>query len=142
MTPEEHQQEHIRLHRAMDELVACYIDSNPNQRGFLKLPIGELLTWAHTMTLAPTPNDAHFVSFVLEPLVAQSDDPELLEWLASASQRGGGFVQSLANAGLRADHENYRAIRPLLLYFREKYTEYEPSEAVKQEIRDREKNNA
>ncbi len=71
------------------------------------------------------------------PLVAQNDDPELLEWLAKASEQGGGFVQSIANAGLRADHENYPEIRPFLMWARIKYPEYEPSDAVKQEIRER-----
>lgn len=70
-------------------------------------------------------------------LVAQNDDPELLEWLANADQRGGGFVSRVAGAALRADHENYPLIRPLVLQLRAKYTEYEPSDLVKQEIRDR-----
>jgi len=70
-------------------------------------------------------------------LIAQTDDPELLEWLANAHQRGGGFVSSLAAAALRADPENYLLIRPLVLQMREKYPEYEPSDAVKQEIRER-----
>ncbi|HEY1800053.1 MAG TPA: hypothetical protein VGG46_03880 [Terriglobales bacterium] len=75
-------------------------------------------------------------------LIAQNDDPELLEWLSAASQRGGGFVQSLANAALRADEENYLLIRPLVMFMRAKYTEYEPSDRVKEEIREREKNKA
>jgi len=70
-------------------------------------------------------------------LVAQNDDRELLEWLANAHQRGGSFISSLANAALRADPENYPLIRPLVLQMREKYPEYEPSEAVKREIKDR-----
>ncbi|HLZ49244.1 MAG TPA: hypothetical protein VKP61_00700 [Candidatus Acidoferrum sp.] len=70
-------------------------------------------------------------------LIAQTDDPELLEWLAKASQEGGGFVSSIATAGLVADHENYPLIRPLLLVMRKKYAKYEPSEAVKREIRER-----
>ena len=70
-------------------------------------------------------------------LIAQNDDPELLEWLANAAMRGGSFVGSLARAGLHADHSNYPLIRPLLVVMREKYPEYEPSETVKQEIRER-----
>jgi hypothetical protein len=70
-------------------------------------------------------------------LIAQTDDPELLEWLAKADLEGGGFVSSLARAGLVADHENYPLIRPLLVLMRAKYPAYEPSDAVKQEIRDR-----
>lgn len=69
-------------------------------------------------------------------LIAQNDDPEILEWLTNAHQRGGGFVSSLASAALRADDENYPIIRPLILQFRAKYPEYEPSDAVKQEIRE------
>jgi hypothetical protein len=70
-------------------------------------------------------------------LIAQTDDPELLEWLAKASQEGGGFVSSVARAGLVADPENYLLILPLLIALRAKYTKYEPSDAVKQEIRER-----
>lgn len=72
-------------------------------------------------------------------VIAQNDDPELLEWLAKASQEGGGFISSIARAGLVADEENYPAIRPFLLLMRARYPKYEPSDAVKQEIRDREK---
>lgn len=72
-------------------------------------------------------------------LVAQNDDPELLEWLAKAVQDGGGFTSSIARAGLVADQDNWSHIKPLLLVMRKKYIEYEPSDEVKQEIRDREK---
>jgi len=68
-------------------------------------------------------------------LIAQSDEPEMLEWLAKASQNGGGFVSSVARAGLVADFTNYPLIRPLLMELRKKYPQYEPSEAVKREIR-------
>ena len=74
---------------------------------------------------------------VCMPLVAQNDDPELLEWLAKAKQDGGGFVSSIANAGLVADHDNYPIIRPVLIAMRRKYIAYEPSDAVKKEIRER-----
>lgn len=70
-------------------------------------------------------------------LIAQNDDPELLEWLANADRFGGGFVRSIAQAALVADHENYPLIRPLLIVMRKKYPQYEPSEQVKQEIRER-----
>jgi hypothetical protein len=70
-------------------------------------------------------------------LFAQNDDPELLEWLAKSSQDGGGFVGAVARAGLVADAENYSLIRPLLMQLRRKYPQYEPSDEVKQEIRER-----
>lgn len=70
-------------------------------------------------------------------LTAQNDDPELLEWLARADQDGGGFLRSLARAGLVADHHNYPILRPVLIAMRAKYPQYEPSDAVKQEIRER-----
>jgi hypothetical protein len=71
-------------------------------------------------------------------LIAQNDDPELLEWLAKANQEGGGFVSAIARAALVADWENYPLLRPLVLQLRAKYPCYEPSDAVKAEIRSRE----
>ena len=70
-------------------------------------------------------------------MIAQSDDPELLEWLSKAYMEGGTFILSLARAALTADHENYPILRPVLLEMRAKYPQYEPNEAVKQEIRER-----
>jgi len=70
-------------------------------------------------------------------LIAQTDDPELLEWLSNAANGAGSFLQNLAWAGLCADHENYPLLRPVLLEMRKKYTEYEPSDLVKEEIRRR-----
>jgi len=70
-------------------------------------------------------------------LIAQNDDPELLEWLAKADREGGGFVSSVARAALVADHDNYPLVRPLILQLRAKYPKYEPSEEVKREIRER-----
>jgi len=68
MTPEEHQIEHIRLHRALDELLACYIEENcgrlperildlpPAARsGSIHNPILHLLEWAHQKTMLSTP---------------------------------------------------------------------------------------
>jgi hypothetical protein len=70
-------------------------------------------------------------------LIALNDDPELVEWLAKALLMGGGFVSLIAQAGLIADREHYPLIRPLLIQMRAKYPQYEPTEAVKQEIKDR-----
>jgi hypothetical protein len=67
-------------------------------------------------------------------MIAQTDDPELLEWLAAADRDGGGFVSSVARAALVADQENYCLIRPVVIALRAKYTRYEPSAQVKAEI--------
>jgi hypothetical protein len=70
-------------------------------------------------------------------IIAQEDDPELLEWLAKANQDGGGFVSAIARAALVADWENYPLMRPLIVQLRAKYPRYEPSDAVKAEIKSR-----
>lgn len=70
-------------------------------------------------------------------LIAQNDDPELLEWLAKADREGGGFLSALASAALVADFENYPILRPVLIEMRNKYPQYEPSDAVKAEIKER-----
>ena len=70
-------------------------------------------------------------------LIAQNDDPELLEWLSTAALNGGAFCQAIATAALVADHENYPILRPVLLVMRAKYPQHEPSDAVKTEIRNR-----
>jgi hypothetical protein len=69
-------------------------------------------------------------------LIAQSDDSELLEWLVNARENGGDFVSSLARAALVADWENYPLLRPVLMELRRKYHAYEPTDAVKAELRD------
>jgi hypothetical protein len=69
--------------------------------------------------------------------VAQTDDPELLEWLSKACQDGGGFISSIARAALVADAQNYFLIRPVIVQLRHKYPKYEPSDEVKREIAER-----
>ena len=68
-------------------------------------------------------------------LIAQSDDSELLEWLCNAKLRGGHFISSFADAALVADWENYPRLRPMLQELRAKYPDYEPSDAVKAELK-------
>jgi hypothetical protein len=53
MTPEEHRQRHITLHRALDELFADYIGHHPQQSGFLDTPIRALIEWSHAQTIEP-----------------------------------------------------------------------------------------
>ena len=52
MTPEEHKQRHVELHRALDQLIAEWIghtDSLPSRHTVL-----ELMEWAHEQTINPT----------------------------------------------------------------------------------------
>lgn len=144
MTPEKHQAEHARLHRALDELLACYLTENSglngSRRGSIYDEMVVVLKWAHEKALEPSPDPfedrtSHALGSAF--LIATNDDPELLEWLAAADRDGGGFVKAIAHAGLQADCENYPLIRTLLLVMRRKYPAYEPSDAVKQEIRER-----
>jgi hypothetical protein len=72
-----------------------------------------------------------------ELMVAQADDPFQLEWICNAQRLGGNFLSSIAQAALVADIENYPLMRPLIAHLRKKYPAYEPTEQVKQEIRDR-----
>jgi len=58
-------------------------------------------------------------------LIAQNDDPELLEWLDNASRKAGSFLSSLAFAALYADFENYPILRPVIVEMREKYPQYD-----------------
>jgi hypothetical protein len=55
------------------------------------------------------------------------NDPVLMDWLHNASdeRRGAGsFVKFMAQAGLRADAENYAILRPALLQYKIKYPQY------------------
>jgi hypothetical protein len=52
------------------------------------------------------------------------EDSELIHWLLNASSYAGDFLKSLANAGLRADAENYPILRPVLVVMAEKYPKY------------------
>lgn len=137
MTPEEHQQEHIRLHRELDMLLACYLAENrwPVLHTSIHDDLFEFLRWSHEKTLAPSPQPEHVPPPTV--LTAQNDDPELLEWLSNAKEHAGGFLHHLAEAGLRADYVNYSVIRYVLMAMRAKYPAYEPTDAVKQEIRER-----
>jgi hypothetical protein len=59
MTPEQHQLEHVRLHRALDELLACYLSENSGlngqPRGSIHDEIFVLVKWSHEKTLHPSP---------------------------------------------------------------------------------------
>lgn len=145
-TPEEHQAEHVRLHQEMRRLLSGYLAEGFNRKARGGQPssvhdeILDLMRWSHGKTLLPSPVPGDLPHEPVDKfLIAQNDDPELLEWLAKAEKDGGDFVKSIARAGLVADHENYPMIRLLLMVMRRKYPGYEPSDAVKQEIRERPK---
>jgi hypothetical protein len=57
------------------------------------------------------------------------EDPELLPWLLGIANEkptpAGDFLDSLAEAALRADSANYCILRPALQQIREKYPKYE-----------------
>lgn len=57
-------------------------------------------------------------------MIAQEDDLHLFEWIHDANAKAGGFLASLADAALRADHQNYPILRPVLLVFQAKYPQY------------------
>lgn len=54
MTPEEHKNRHIELHRALDELFADYIMHHPDDFSFTQMPLLKLITWAYEQTQNPT----------------------------------------------------------------------------------------
>jgi len=55
MTPEEHKQRHVELHKKLDELVA---DRIIYDKDFLptKSTVMELIEWSYHQTLNPTPS--------------------------------------------------------------------------------------
>lgn len=43
---------HKELHRALDELLACFVNANPG-KGFSKTTLFELMEWSHAVTKNP-----------------------------------------------------------------------------------------
>jgi hypothetical protein len=54
LTPEEHRQRHIELHKALDELFADYIGHHPEEHHFLDMPFRKLLDWSAQQMVTPT----------------------------------------------------------------------------------------
>jgi hypothetical protein len=54
MTPEEHKEKHIQLHRAFDELLADFINHNPHIESITKMPIITLMEWSARQIENPT----------------------------------------------------------------------------------------
>lgn len=53
MTKTELQTRHIELHRAFDELLACFISQRPLGSSALNVTLGEFMKWSHLQTLSP-----------------------------------------------------------------------------------------
>ena len=53
MTPEEHKQRHIELHRKCDELLADFMTHNENKYPS-QTTVWELMNWSHEQTKNPT----------------------------------------------------------------------------------------
>lgn len=56
MTTEEHRQRHAELHRALDELIADYLqyEGIPNGKLISTSTVEDLMKWSHRQTLEPT----------------------------------------------------------------------------------------
>lgn len=52
MTPEQHKQRHIELHKAFDELLADWIRHTEKMPG--TSTVMELMQWSYTQTIQPT----------------------------------------------------------------------------------------
>lgn len=50
---------HQELHKAFDELFACFITENPDRTNFLGATLQEFMEWSHQMTLNPTCIEKH-----------------------------------------------------------------------------------
>ena len=59
MTPEQHRQRHIELHKALDQLFDDFIQCNPQLHSYTLQPILALIDWSHQQTITPDdPNAA------------------------------------------------------------------------------------
>jgi hypothetical protein len=56
MTDDEHRVRHKKLHRALDELCADWIDQQPleSNKSFSNTSLIELMEWSYQQTIAPT----------------------------------------------------------------------------------------
>lgn len=50
---------HQELHKAFDELFACFITQHPMRIGFLDTPLKDFIEWSHQMTINPTCEEKH-----------------------------------------------------------------------------------
>jgi hypothetical protein len=56
MTPEEHRKRHIKLHKALDELLADYLrhEGREGLKGPSTITVLDLMRWSHIQTVTPT----------------------------------------------------------------------------------------
>jgi hypothetical protein len=54
LTPEAHKARHVLLHKALDELVADWINHHPQGTALQQTSIMTLIQWSHTQTVNPT----------------------------------------------------------------------------------------
>jgi hypothetical protein len=55
MTPHATKERHVELHRAFDELFACFITEHPKRSGrYSDATLKEFMEWSHQMTIKPT----------------------------------------------------------------------------------------
>ena len=53
MTPLEHKQRHIELHRSLDQLFADFVQHNPHLHNYMQQPIMALIEWSYRQTIEP-----------------------------------------------------------------------------------------
>ena len=53
LSPQEHLARHKELHRMLDEIFADYILHQPKEHKFMDMPLGHLVEWSHSQTIAP-----------------------------------------------------------------------------------------
>lgn len=58
MTKEEHRERHIKLHKALDELMADF--ASHTRRGFTDTSVMELMQWSYKQTQDPDPDENRF----------------------------------------------------------------------------------
>jgi hypothetical protein len=112
MTPEEHQAKHVQLHRALDELLACYVTENrdlsarppTHRRGSVHNQIVDLLQWAYekTMLPSPVPEESHDAR---GPEDFESERQLILLALAELALSRPGFESALREIARRYDGE-------------------------------------
>jgi len=48
---EEHRVWHVKLHRALDDLLANYMEHHPNEKQVGKILVMDVMRWAHLQTI-------------------------------------------------------------------------------------------